>query len=484
MVEIAGEELGASHPIGDELILGRIPEIGVAIASPGVSRRHARIFKTSADAYAIEDMGSRNGTLVNGVPVLRQQPLNVGDRVQLGADVVFLFTRDDPVDEHLSHLRRMEVVGRLTASVVHDFNNLLAVMLSTLEHLDALNLDDHVPDEEAEASIEDALAAARDAAALTRRLLAVARPAGALKTKVSLSPVVDGVVRMCRRMFGDNIRIDQVLPQKLDVLGDETELAQVLMNLCVNARDAMPDGGTLRVSAAPLDLASHAPPIPLTADYAVLTVEDDGVGMPPKVRERIFDPFFTTKEEGRGSGLGLSTVFTAVRRLGGHVEVESEPGEGTKFTLYLPLASSRPVRDTAGMSRRLKLDPETGRAKPLNVLVIAEEALARRSVKRIGRRAGQETRAFDENEALEILRAKILTPDVILIDADSSAGDPCDTIDRVRSAALDVPLVVLTAYLSPDKEAAVYEQGVSVVVRKPVGASDLESALLAALVSG
>jgi len=484
IVEIAGDKLGTSHDIRDELILGRIPEIGVAIASPGISRRHAKLSRLESGTYVIEDLGSRNGTLVNGVPIDGKQPLEIGDRIQLGADVVFLFTRADPVDEHLSHLRRMEVVGRLTASVVHDFNNLLAVMLASLEHLEGLELDNVVPDDEAQASVEDALTAAKDAAALTRRLLTVARPAGTLKMRVSLSTVVDGVVRMCGRMFGEKVKISAVLPKNLWVLGDETELAQMLMNLCVNARDAMPEGGALKISGAPLDLTEHAPPIPLTSNYAVLAVEDEGVGMDAAVRERIFDPFFTTKGEGRGSGLGLATVYTSVRRMGGHVDVDSEPGRGTKFTLYLPLASQRPLAETAQVGRRVSIPGITSEARPLTVLIAADDPLARRAIRRLTRRAGHEACAFDQYEAREILATKVLTPDVIVVDPDGTEGSSLEGIDRILSGAGDAPVIVLAAYLPPETEAAIHESGAALILRKPAGAKDLQRALLAALVGG
>jgi CheY-like chemotaxis protein len=243
----------------------------------------------------------------------------------------------------------------------------------------------------------------------------------------------------------------------------------------------MPEGGTLTLTAAPLDVSEHAPPIPLTSDYAVLTIEDDGIGMTPAVRERIFDPFFTTKDEGRGSGLGLATVYASVRRMGGHVEVDSEAGRGTKLTLYLPLASRRAVAETGVVARRLPIDAESGEVRPLTVLIAADDPLSRRAVRRLTRRAGYEARAFDQNEAREILEAHILSPDVVVFDPEGSQSGT-EGVERIVAAAGDAPVVLLTAYITPEDEASAIEAGVAVVVRKPVGAKELKGALLAALV--
>ncbi len=243
------------------------------------------------------------------------------------------------LQRQLLQAQKMEAVGRMASGVAHDFNNLLtAVRVNVQGALEALPADHPV-----RADLADADDAVGRATALTRQLLTIGRQQRTARRPVELSAVVRDAERLVRRLAGDRVRVElRLAAAPLVVEADVAQLEQVLINLAVNARDAMPAGGTLTVAtgagAAPPPDAPELPPRP----WAVLTVTDTGHGMDAATRERIFEPFFTTKAPGLGTGLGLATTFGIVQQDGGFIAVESAPGEGAQFQVHLPLA--RPAR--------------------------------------------------------------------------------------------------------------------------------------------
>ena len=215
------------------------------------------------------------------------------------------------------------------------------------------------------------MTAAQRATSLTRQLLAFSRKQ-TIKPWRSLNAVVETLEPMLRRLISANVSIRTSLDRQTHVvLADKTQLEQVLMNLVVNARDAMPDGGTLTIETGNTtlgagDLARF--PGAVEGDYAVITVSDTGVGMTPEVQRRIFEPFYTTKELGRGTGLGLAAVYGIVKQLGGNIWVESEPGRGSSFTIYLPRTAAAPV---SAAPRRERSTPPLGRE---TILLVEDES--------------------------------------------------------------------------------------------------------------
>ena len=241
------------------------------------------------------------------------------------------------LEAQLRHAQKMEAVGRLAGGLAHDFNNLLTVIMSHASFL----REEIAEGEERMADVEEIEKAVRHAAALTRQLLTFSRQQVMQAQAVDLNEVITDTRRMLERLLGADIQfVVRLEPDLHLVYADPGQLAQVLVNLTVNARDAMPDGGRLEIATGNVRISASdevdlAPELE-DGDYVVLRVADSGVGMDAATLARIFDPFFTTKEVGKGTGLGLSTVFGIVKQSGGTIRVRSEAGRGAAFEVYLP----------------------------------------------------------------------------------------------------------------------------------------------------
>jgi nitrogen-specific signal transduction histidine kinase len=298
------------------------------------------------------------------------------------------------LENQLRQAQKMEAIGRLAGGVAHDFNNLLTAIFG---YVDLLRED--LPEgSSARQDTEEIRKAAERAAALTRQLLAFSRQQVLEAVIVNVNDLVEEFDKMLRRLIGEDVELRAALaPDLANVRADPGQLQQVLMNLVVNARDAMPTGGKLLIETANADLTEeyaelHQPVIP--GAYVMLAVSDTGVGMDADTRARIFEPFFTTKEKGRGTGLGLSTVYGIVKQSGGYIWVYSEPGHGTTFKVYLPrvdapahpVAQPREARTLAGTETILLAEDDEmlrplakGLLRKLGYIVLeapsAEEAL-------------------------------------------------------------------------------------------------------------
>jgi signal transduction histidine kinase len=244
--------------------------------------------------------------------------------------------------------QKMLAVGRLAAGVAHDFNNLLTVILGyTDQAIQVLS-----PRHPVARDLEEVRKAGEIAATITRQLLTFSRKQEAEPQKTSLNGAVRNHEALFRQLIGPSIGISTTLEPALGaVFADPGQLSQILVNLVTNARDAMPEGGLLRIQTANVDLEKTGSPGSAN-EYVALTVEDTGVGMDSETADRLFEPFFTTKFPGRGTGLGLSIVDSIVRDLGGTIDVESAPGCGTTFTIYLPRVDSAP--DLPSLAGRLE----------------------------------------------------------------------------------------------------------------------------------
>jgi hypothetical protein len=243
------------------------------------------------------------------------------------------------LEQRLRHLQKMEAIGRLAGGIAHDFNNVLNVITGYCELL----LEQQQEDEKLQDSTKQILNAAQRGANLTRQLLAFSRQQVLQPQVIDLAENLRGIEKMLRRVIGEDVELSvSVGSQKLNVLTDPGQLEQIWMNLVVNARDAMPEGGKLLLELQSADLDAdycERNPECLPGHYAMLAFTDTGIGMPPEVLSRLFEPFFTTKEPGKGTGLGLATVYGIVKQSGGHITVYSEVSKGTTFKVYLPITT-------------------------------------------------------------------------------------------------------------------------------------------------
>ncbi|PXA92260.1 hypothetical protein DMC47_24190 [Nostoc sp. 3335mG] len=276
-------------------------------------------------------------------------------------------------ESQVRQLQKMEAVGQLTGGIAHDFNNMLAIVIGGL---DLMERKLQRGDTDVSRYLVSAMDGATRAAALTQRLLAFSRQSPLDPEPIDLGTLISGLTEMLERTLGERVRMKTALGGSLwQVHADSNQLESVIVNLAVNARDAMPDGGTLTIegSNAHLDEAyARAEDVP-EGQYVLLAITDTGIGMSPEVLAKAFDPFFTTKTVGKGTGLGLSQVFGFVRQSGGHVKILSEPGRGTTVKVFLP----RYLGDAPAVTRHRASGQVLGGASSELILLVEDEARLR-----------------------------------------------------------------------------------------------------------
>jgi PAS domain S-box-containing protein len=321
------------------------------------------------------------------------------------------------LEEQYQQAQKMEAVGRLAGGVAHDFNNLLTVILGYCDLL----LADFDPDNQRQADIGEIQKAGASAAALTRQLLAFSRKEIIEPTLLNLNVVVAEMREMVGRLIGEDVQVVLGLRSDLPLaLADRGQVEQVVMNLAVNARDAMPAGGVLTIESAGIELGENYETTRLSLKpgrYVLLSVSDTGTGMTPQVLARLFEPFFTTKEKGKGTGLGLATVHGIAARNGGSVSVRSEPGVGTSFQVYFPEA------DVAALA----IEPPPSPVRPhspthATVLVVDDELGIREVARRLLAQQGYSVliaansedalRLFEQHPSIDVLLTDVVMPGV------------------------------------------------------------------------
>jgi PAS domain S-box-containing protein len=331
-----------------------------------------------------------------------------------GVGISLDVTERHTLEEQYQQAQKMEAIGRLAGGVAHDFNNLLTVILGHCELL----LADLGPGDARQADITGIQKAGTHAAGLTRQLLDFSRKQIIEPRLLDLNGVVADMRGMLGRIIGEDVKVVLGLrPEPALVKADRGQLEQIVLNLAVNARDAMPKGGTLTIETANVELDENYPKTHLAVQpgpYVVLTVSDTGIGMTPQVQARLFEPFFTTKEVGKGTGLGLATVHGIVMRSGGSINVYSEVGKGTSFKVYFPRA------DAAEMV--VEVPPPVARphAGAETVLVVEDAEGLRELTKRLLERQGytvlvaanaaEAIRLFERNASIDVLLTDVVMP--------------------------------------------------------------------------
>lgn len=433
--------------------IGRSEESVICIPLPELSRHHAELEQRDV-GFILRDLGSRNGTFVNGQRLPKHgQALQVGDTIRLGSDLVLRFTVVDPVEAEIHQRQRLETLGRLTAGIAHDFNNMLGAIAANLAFLESIDGNISTGDRDFSECLADIRGATDRAAELSQRLVAFARGEERTGEGVDVAAVVRVLARMVRRTVGASVQVETEVDDYLPVAAAGLDLHQVLMNLCLNARDAMPNGGTIRIAA-------HAH---RTADRAVvrITVSDSGHGMSPVLQGRIFEPFFSTKGKG-GFGVGLSTCREIVLGLGGAIDVESREGHGSSFHIELPTTESR--RQITRSSTLMP--PEEVELPKLRILVVDDEVFVRRSCRRILTQHGHEViEAAGGREAVR-LYASGQPPDVVLLDLDMPQLDGIGTLKLLRDLDPDVRVVMMSGH-EEAPEAKLRSIGARSLLRKP-----------------
>jgi nitrogen-specific signal transduction histidine kinase/CheY-like chemotaxis protein len=306
-------------------------------------------------------------------------------------------TERKELEAQLRQSQKMEGIGQLAGGVAHDFNNLLTVISGAVGLL-----QEDLPAGHASLGLVDEIGKAGErASSLTRQLLAFSRKQVLKLSVLDLNQVVAGMEKMLHRLIGEDIRLSTKLdPSILKVKADGAQLEHVIVNLAVNARDAMPKGGALTLTTGSETVDEHtlaARPELVPGTYSVLAVTDTGSGIPPEVMARIFEPFFTTKQPGKGTGLGLATVYGVLKQLGGYVSVESTVGKGTTFKIHLPCAELGAA--VAAGSEALPPDPG---GKGEIVLLVEDDDGVRALESQVLRRRGYVV--LEARDGLEALR--------------------------------------------------------------------------------
>ncbi len=350
-------------------------------------------------------------------------------------------TEKKRLEEQLSHSQRLEGIGRLAGGIAHDFNNLLAVVMSYTE-LASAQLESGA---RAKDDLSQVLDATHRAKELTHQLLAFASEQMLEPKALDLASLTRDLERLLRRVLGEDIRLQTRIGGDLwAVWADQGQMGQVLLNLAVNARDAMPQGGELSIEVANRQVI--VPPVgaPLDAkpgDYVILTVQDTGIGMTEEVMKRIFEPFFSTKGDGRGSGLGLATVYGIVKQVGGFIMVDSAPGLGSEFRVFFP-------RSLRAVSAAESVIPAaTMAAEQRRILLVEDDPTVRRATKRMLKLLGYDVLSAESGEsALRLLAESDSNVDLILTDIVMRGMSGTELVVQLRSAKPDLPVLFMSGY--------------------------------------
>jgi two-component system, cell cycle sensor histidine kinase and response regulator CckA len=475
LVELSGATPGRRHILQQEqIVIGRGTEAQVRLDSNNVSRRHALLRKQPSGDYLLEDLTSRNGTLVNDVQI-RSKILRAGDRIRLGADTVLLFTHHNPVEEKFLEAQKLESIGRLAGGIAHDFNNIMASLLTDIRFLQT-QLVEGGDLQEAGECLKTMESAASRAATLTDQLLGFARGGKYTSRPVDLVELLEEVSAFISGS-GGGIEVELRTPGPLQVVGDHHQMRQVLLNLALNARDAMPDGGRLLVTGEIKEITSgeamSMPPL-RAGSHVVISIQDTGVGMSEETLGRAFEPYFTTKTVGQGSGLGLAAVYGILKNHGGHVSATSTPGAGSTFRVHLAAARKR---------RASKETTSAGLPSVGGLCLLADDDdVVRRATAQIMERMGFTLLlAEDGQQALDLFTKHQQEIRFVILDMFMPKVSGKETFKRIRRLAPQVRVLLTSGYVEEERVQDLIEQEGVLFLQKPYRPAVLRESLQALL---
>jgi signal transduction histidine kinase/CheY-like chemotaxis protein len=372
------------------------------------------------------------------------------------------------LQEQLAQAQKMESVGRLAGGVAHDFNNMLGVILGQTE----LALEKVDPSQSLHGDLQSIRSAGQRSAELTRQLLAFARKQTVAPKVLHLNETVAGMLKMVKRLIGEDVELVWRPGQNLwSIRIDPAQVDQIVANLCVNARDAISNVGTITIETGIKVIGAddaRVSPDAVPGSYVWLTVRDDGCGMAPSVQAHVFEPFFTTKEIGKGTGLGLATVYGIVKQNKGFIELHSERGQGTVFTIYLPRHS--------GKDAHARADAVTGAIAPgrETILLVEDEALLLDVTQRILEKRGYKVLAASTpGQALQLARDHVGAIDLLITDVVMPEMNGRDLAKNFLSLYPLAKRLFMSGYTADViAHQGVLEEGVS-FIQKPFPARDL-----------
>jgi len=385
-------------------------------------RRNGSIIPVSIALSPIHD---RNGNLTGAAQIIR-------DLTEA--------KRANELEERYRHAQRIESVGRLAGGIAHDFNNLLMVITSYSELL-----QEHLPPEHpGRRYIAEVISAAERGSSLTQQMLAFSRRQVLSAEVINLDAVICETLKMLGRMIGEDITLDyQPSPDLWSIKADAGQIVQVLLNLAVNARDAVPQGGSVLIRTCNRVLDSSYPgenALIAPGRYVVLSVADTGTGIPEEIRDHIFEPFFTTKELGKGAGLGLSMVYGIVQQSGGYISVESKPGGGTHFDLYFP-ATDESVAQSPSMTK-----PATAKEGNTILLVEDESALRASIADFLTEHGFSILQASDGLDALRVADSHTGPISVVLTDVVMPRLNGKELVERLSAQRPEIKVLYMSGY--------------------------------------
>lgn len=412
----------------------------------------------------------------NRVPVDLQLRVLSGDGQVVGVTAIARnLSEHSRLENELRQAQKMEAVGRLATGIAHDFNNIITVLLGYSDEL----IEEAPPNSNLHSAAVEVRRAADRASALTQQLLAFSRRQTMVSQSVDVNQVIVHMEDLVRRLIGPEIKLEFSLdPTLAAISADHQQIGQVLMNLVVNARDAMPGGGTLTIETENVELGADMVDV-IPGPHVLLMVSDSGVGMTREIRDRLFEPFFTTKDQGQGTGLGLSMVQAIVRQSSGHIVVDSAPGKGTTFKVYFP-------RQTGAAAELAPADPPSSgvTVKGEGVVLLAEDdrSVRRLVVAELTRRGFTVIEAEDGETALEVFRREKDRVDVLVTDVvmpRMNGADLAKAADRIRPG-----LKILFISGHPERAGAGLDPtGVTNLLMKPFTADTL-AARIKELITG